>query len=172
MDYTGVGIDGLCLKTEQYSIQKGVKVHGGKGKNSTMKEISNLEIKNECFDEMNYESLSQEKKDKALPLLALMIVKRNGITKTRGVTNGKHQKLYSDSDCSSPTPDFYALKHVCVSSKEDRDAATMDFPGFFLQAEADEDDEPMIIKLTGAVALFLVECDEQWRKYLRRENGK
>ena len=87
-------------------------------------------------------------------------MKRNGIIKARGVANGKHQKLYSDSDLSSPIPDFYAVTCVCgVEAKEDRDAATVDLPGFFLQTEADRDEELIIIKLTGAVALLLVECE-------------
>ena len=54
-----------------------------------------------------------------------------------------------------------------VAAKEDRDIAKVDFPGFFLQTELDEDDELTITKLAGAVALLLVACDELWRKYLR-----
>ena len=103
----------------------------------------------------------------------LMVMKRNGILKSRGVANGANQKLYSEDKFSSPTPDLYSVKCVCaVSAKEDRDAATVDLPSFFLQTDADDDDEPIIIKFTGAVALLLLECDERWRKYLRRENGE
>ena len=86
-----------------------------------------------------------------------MIMKRNRTIKTRGVANGKHQKLHSDSYLSSPTPDLYAVKHACrLAAKEDRDTATVDLPGFFLQTEADGDKEPIIIALTGEVALLLV----------------
>ena len=46
-------------------------------------------------------------------------------------------------------------------------------PGFFLQTEDDEEDEPVILKLTGAVALLLVESNlTKWRKHLKREKGK
>ena len=65
------------------------------------------------------------------------------------------------------------MKYVCaVAAKEGRDTGTVDLPGFFLQTEANEDDEPIIVKFTGAMSLLLVECDERWRKHLRRENGK
>ena len=173
LDYNNDEIDGLCLKTEQCSVQQGVKLHGDKGKELAMKEMRSLALKNKCFDEINYDSLTQEQKDRALPLLMFMVMKRNGTLKSRGVTNGKHQKLHSDNDFASPTPDFYTMKYVCgASALEERDTATVDLPSFFLQTEPNNDDEPVIIKFTGAAALLLVEYDERWRKHLRRENGK
>ena len=60
LDYNGDEIDGLCIKTEQHSIQKGAKVFGDKGKESAMKEMRSLAIKNQCFEELEYESLTQE----------------------------------------------------------------------------------------------------------------
>ena len=62
-----------------------------------------------------------------------MIIKRNRIIKTREVANEKYQKLYSDSDFSFPTPDFYTMKYAYeVGAKEYRDTAMVDFLGFFL----------------------------------------
>ena len=55
-----------------------------------MKEMRSLAIKNLCFDEVGYDSLTQEQKDKALPRLMFM-VKRNGILNSRGVANGKNR---------------------------------------------------------------------------------
>ena len=68
---------------------------------------------------------------------------------------------------------MYAFKYIiAVIAKESRDAATVDLPGFFLQTEADKDNQ-LILKLTGAVAILLVEADEdKWRKHLQKENGK
>ena len=71
-----------------------------------MKEMQNLVIKNQYFDKIVCKFLTQEQKDKALPLLMFMIIKRNRIIKTREVVNGKHQKLHVESDFSSPTPTF------------------------------------------------------------------
>ena len=56
-----------------------------------MKEMRSLEIKNLCFDEVDYDSLTQEQNDKALPLLMFMVMKRNGILNSRGVANGKNR---------------------------------------------------------------------------------
>ena len=173
LNYSVNEIDGLCMKTEQYSVQKGIKVFGEKGKESAMKEMRNLAMKNDCFDEVEYEALSDDQKVKALPMLMFMLMKRNGLLKSRGVANGKIQKICSDQDFSSPTPDFYSVKCVAaVAAKEERDTATVDLPSFFLQTEAEEDDDPVIVKFAGALALLLVECDSKWKKHLRRENGK
>ena len=139
-----------------------------------MKEIRNL-VDNECFGELDYSSLTQEMKDnKALPILMFMVLKRNGLLKTRGVADGSVQRLYTNKeDVSSPTPDFYAFKYICAMiAKEGRDVATVDLPGFFLQTEQ-EGEEDILLKLTGDVALLLVECEpSKWKKHIRKENGK
>ena len=61
-----------------------------------------------------------EQKKKALPLLMLMVIKRDGQMKSRGVVNRKKQRIYADKNSfTSPTPNFYALKHVeAVEAKE------------------------------------------------------
>ena len=48
-----------------------------------MKEIKKLTIKNYCFGEIDYATITPEIKQKALPLLMLMVHKRNGDLKTR-----------------------------------------------------------------------------------------
>ena len=116
-------------------------------------------------------------KDRALPILMFMIMKRNGMLKSRGVANGSLQRLYTNKDdCSSPTPDFYAFKYIiAVIAKEGRDCATVDLPGFFLQTEqekTDDKDKELLLKLTGVVAILLVESDtDKWKQHLHKENG-
>lgn len=102
-----------------------------------MKEILNLSEKNKCFRETDYEQLTAEMKDKALPLLMFMVLKRHGDIKLRGVANGKFQRPHNKkSKFSSPTLDFYAFKYICAMiAREERDVATVDLPGFFLQTE-------------------------------------
>ena len=70
-----------------------------------------------------------------------------------------------------PTPDFYAFKYiVAVIAKEGRDCATVDLPGFFLQTEQEEE---ILLKLTGSVAILLTESDPtKWKKHLVKDNGK
>ena len=137
--------------------------------------MKNLAVKNDCFGEVEYESLTEEMKKRALPLLMFMVLKRKGVLKSRGVANGSRQRVHADkNEVSSPTPDFYSLKHACgVAAKEGRDTGTVDLPGFFLQTEAADEGELVVIKLTGTIALLLVECDPgRWKRHLRRENGK
>jgi hypothetical protein len=170
MDVEQEDITAMMFAAKQMSIQEGMKKYKEEGKASAMKEIINL-TDNDCFGETEYEKLSQDAKDKALPILMFMVLKRNGSLKTRGCANGSVQRLYTNKeDVSSPTPDFYAFKFVCaVIAREGRDAASVDLPGFFLQTDQDE---LILLKVTGAVALLLVESDSKWKKHLRKENGK
>ena len=55
-----------------------------------MNDIYNLSIKNECFGEIDYGSLTQEMKDKALLLFMLMVMNRSDEIKSRGVSNGSY----------------------------------------------------------------------------------
>ena len=171
MDVGQYEIVGMMFAAKQMSIQEGMKRYKDEGKASAMKEILNL-TENDCFGETEYSKLNQEAKDKALPILMFMILKRNGLLKTRGCANGSVQRLYtSKEEVSSPTPDFYSFKFVCaVIAREGRDLATVDLPGFFLQTDQDK---LILLKVTGAVALLLVESDpNKWKKHLQKENGK
>ena len=172
-EYSQPEIEALVYKAKTMSVKQGIEQHGKEGKASAMKEITNL-VENDCFGETDYNKLSQSMKDKALPILMFMVLKRNGLLKTRGVADGSVQRLFTNKDdVSSPTPDFYAFKYICaVIAREGRDAATVDLPGFFLQTEQ-EGDELILLKLTGEVALLLVECEpDKWKKHLQKENGK
>ena len=156
------------------SIQQGIKKHGNEGKESVTKVLINLDVKNSCFGEIDYDSLTEEMKDKALPLLLFMVMKRSGDLKTRGVTAGNRQRACTDkNECSSPTLDFFVFKCLCaLFAKEGRDTATVDLPGFFLQT-LNEGKEPVFLKITGAAALLLVESNpSKWQKHLKKENGK
>ena len=164
---------GMAFKTQHLNVKQGIKQFGDDGKQSAMKEIENL-TSNECFGETDYDKLTQTQKDRALPILMFMIMKRNGKVKTRGVARGDLQRVYTNKDdCSSPTPDFYAFKYIiALIAKEGRDCATVDLPGFFLQTEQEENSD-LMLKLTGQVAALLVESDEQkWAKHLKEENGR
>ena len=49
--------------------------------------MKSLAIKNKVFRELNYESLIDEIKRKVLPLLISIVMKRNGIIKSRDIAN-------------------------------------------------------------------------------------
>jgi len=76
------------MKTEQLSIQSGVTKYGEESKKLALTEMKNLVVKNDCFKEVDYATLTEEMKNKALLLLIFMMMKRNGVLKSRGVANG------------------------------------------------------------------------------------
>ena len=157
MDVGQDDIVAMMVATKNMSIQEGVKKYEDKGKSSAIKEILNL-TKNDCFGETDYNTLKQEANDKALPILIFMILKRNGILKTRGCVNGSVQRLYtSKEEVSSPRPDFYAFKIIrAVIARKGRYVVTVDLPDFSFQTDQDK---LILLKVTGAVALLLVESD-------------
>ena len=86
-----------------------------------------------------------------------------------GVFNGC---ILIKNEFSSSTLDFYSFMSVRrLMSKEGRDAATVELPGFFLQTHR-KDKDLILLKLAEAVVLLLADLDQaKWKKYSRRENG-
>jgi hypothetical protein len=57
-----------------------------------------------------------------------------------------------------------------IDAMEERDVATVDIPGAFMQADIDE---VVHVKFEGKIAEMLVKLDPQlYRKYVKDENGK
>jgi hypothetical protein len=75
MDVDQGDVTAMMFVTKQMSIQEGMKKYKEEGKESAMKEILNL-TGNDCIGEIDYDKLSQEDKDKALPILMFMVLKR------------------------------------------------------------------------------------------------
>ena len=100
--------------------------------------MKNQAIKNECFSEVDYDSLTDEMKNNAL--LLFMAIKRSSELKSRGVAHDRYQRgQITKEDYSSPMPTFYTFKCMyTLIAKEGRDIATIDLPGFFLQTEIEE----------------------------------
>ena len=49
LGYKGTEMEQFCFKSTQMIIQRGIKSHGDKGRESAMKEIKNLRIKTRVF---------------------------------------------------------------------------------------------------------------------------
>jgi hypothetical protein len=92
--------------------------------------------------------------------------------KTRGCADGRPQRLWTNKqDVSSPTPAIECIKYIlAIIAFERRDVASFDLPAQFLQTEMKE---LLHLRITGAVALLLVESDpKRWKKHLRNEQGR
>ena len=98
--------------------------------------------------------------------------KRNGTIKGRGCADGRKQHAYiNKEDASSPT---VAIESVMLSSvidaMEERDVATVDIPGAFMQVDMDD---LVHMKLEGKMVELLVRIDSNmYKQYVQLEKGK
>ena len=98
-------------------------------------------------------------------------MKTNGEIKVRGCADGCPQHVNkTKEDTSSPTVAVESIFITCaMAAKENRDVATVDIPGSFLQTDASDD---MIIKLHGAVVEVLLRINPEWQQYVMYEGPK
>ncbi len=98
--------------------------------------------------------------------------KRTGVIKARGCADGRKQRPYTaKEDASSPTVAIESVMLSClINAKENRDVATVDIPGAFMQADMED---IVHMKLEGKMAELLVKLDPKlYRKYVQTQNGK
>ena len=101
--------------------------------------------------------------------------KRNGIIKGHGCADGRPQRLYTDkSDSSSPTAFLAGVMTTCViDAYEQRDVATVDIPGAFLQTKMPKDEKKVHVILDDRMAELLAKISpETYQKYVAHKRGK
>ena len=168
-DYMRDIINGQILT--QYSLAAGLKKWPEQGKRATIKELKQM-LSRVVFKEISYLSLSEEDKRNALPILIFLSEKRDGTIKTRACADGRKEKIWTRRiDASSPTLTVEALYHsLGIDAKEDRDVATCDLPGCFLQTPMEG---RIILRIDGEGAKMLVELDPTtWKKHLQIIRGR
>ena len=120
----------------QYSLKARLTKFGEGGQNATMKELQQM-LAREVFGEANQNKLTYEQKKKALPVLLFLTLKRDGtMIKGRACAVGRPQRVWADKqDTASPTNiAVEALFYTRImDALEERDVATCDVPGTFLQ---------------------------------------
>ena len=91
--------------------------------------------------------------------------KWSGDIKGRGCADGRPQRVYMNKGAtSSPTRNTESIfMTAMIEAMEQRDVATVDIPGAFLQTKASD---VTIIKLQGALVNTLIKIDEEWAKYV------
>ncbi len=155
----------------QMNLKKGIKEFGQAGVDAVLKELKQLHDR-KVVEPRHATTLSGEEKRDALQYLMFLKEKRNGDIKGRGCADGRKQRKYiRKEDASSPT---VAIESVMITStidaKEQRDVATVDVPGAFMQADMDD---VVHLKLEGKMVELLVMIDpELYRPYVHVENGK
>ena len=124
---------------------------------------------------MDVSTLTPNERARAQAALMFLTEKRDGTIKGRLVYNGKPTRDWlSREDSASPTASLESLMLTAiVDAKEKRDVMTGDVPNAFIQAEAPEGDERIIMKITGVLVTLLVELNpELYGPYVVMEKGQ
>ena len=156
----------------QYHVSKGVKVFGQDGIDAVLIELQQLHDRM-VMDPTNPTELSTDEKKAALQYLMFLKRKRCGRIKGRGCADGRKQRSNTNKDdVSAPTVATESLLLTClIDAMEERDVATVDIPGAFMQADMEGDDVHM--KLEGKMVHLLAQIDPKlYRKYITDEKGK
>jgi hypothetical protein len=155
------------MTTPQYGVAKGLKLFGEDGVNAVLKELRQLHDM-EVVSGVHPSDLSREEVKRALPYLMFLKRKRSGKVKGRGCADGRSQREFiSKDEASSPTVNTYGVFLTCIiEAIEQRDTATVDIPGAFLQTMMPEDEPPTHVKIFGAMAELFVREYPELRKFL------
>ena len=162
---------------ETYSLTKGLKKFGEKGKQAAMKEMQQLHDR-VCFEPIKLENLTPTEKKRALESLIFLVEKKSGEVKARTCANGSVQRNWmTKEDSTSPTVSIPPLfSTAAIEAYKGMDVATCDKPNAFIQTEQpefDKDGQKYIMKIRGKLAELLVEIDpETYGPFVIQEEGR
>eukprot|EP00957_Ditylum_brightwellii_P131883 10057311-Ditylum_brightwellii.AAC.1 len=122
-----------------------------------MSELKQLHDRS-VLDPKDPNKLSNEEKKALLQYLMFLKKKRCGKIKRQGCADGRKQCTYTPTDyTSAPTVATEALMLSCIiNAMEERDVATVDILGAFMQAEMDN---VVHTKIEGTMAELLTKLD-------------
>ena len=171
-DYSHLHVILESLVMTQYPMHKGIKVFGEAGTAAVLEELQQLHERG-VIEPRDSDKLSQNEKASALEYLMFLKKKRCGKIKGRGCADGRKQREHTNKeDARSPTVAIESLVLSCIiDGMENRDVATVDIPGAFMQADMDE--EVVHLKLHGKMAELLVQlAPSLYRKFVQIGKGK
>ena len=160
-----------AIALTQYTLKRGLKEFGQDGVTALGKEMEQLHVR-KVAKPVDSSSLTYDQKKATLRYLMFLTKKRCGRIKARGCADGRKQReTTKKEDAAAPT---VAIESVMLSATidamEERDVATVDIPGAFMQADIDE---VVHVRFEGKIAEMLVKMDPKlYRKYVKDENGK
>jgi hypothetical protein len=155
----------------QYTLKRGLNEFGKDGFVALGKEMEQLHTR-KVAKPVDGSHLTRDQKRASLRYLMFLTKKRCGRIKARGCADGRKQReTTSKAEAAAPT---VAIESVMLSATidavEERDVATVDIPGAFMQADIDE---VVHVKFEGEIAEMLVRMDpKMYRKYIKDEHGK
>jgi hypothetical protein len=155
----------------QYNLKQGIRKFGDNGKAAVLVGLQQLYDRS-VMDPINKYNLTAEERKGALRYLMFLKEKRCGTIKGCGCADGRKQRDYmTKQETSSPTVATDALLLFCViDAVEERDFATCDIPGAFMQSDMKG---KAVMKLEGVMAKVIIKIDpKKYTKYVAKENGK
>ena len=123
-------------KKKQYSLKAGLREFSNCGKEAVTKELTQFHTL-KCFKPHDQSTLSRDKHRNALTSLVFLTEKRSGEIKAHACANGSTQRTHiAKEEATAPTVTSDAIFiQGTIFAHENRDVATCNIPGAFLQAD-------------------------------------
>jgi len=150
---------------KQYGLKAGLRLFGSRGDAAVTKELYQLHTMN-CFRPRDPHSLTRDERRKALSSLMFLTEKRTGEVKARACANGSVQRQHvAKEEAAAPTVTSEAIFiQSTIYANENRDVATCDIPGAFLQAD---NPDFVLMRLDGILAELMVKvAPKMYRKFV------
>jgi hypothetical protein len=155
----------------QYNLKRGLKEFGIDGSVALGKEMEQLHTR-KLAKPVYSSKLSKVQKRSSLRYLICMSKKRRGKIKARGCADERKQRETTTKEVASyPTVVIESVMlSATINAMEERDVATVDIPGAFMQAYIDE---VVHVSFEIDITKMLVRMDPKlYRKYVRDKNSK
>jgi hypothetical protein len=155
---------------QSYSLMKGLKKFGRKGREAAYKEMKQLHER-VVFKPIKVAELTEQEKRRAMESLIFLVEKRDGTIKGRTCANGSTQREYMDRDeAASPMAMTESIIITgVIDAKQHRDIMTADIPNAFVQTDIDKKEigERIIMKIRGPLVDMLLELSyETYASYV------
>ena len=120
--------------TQQYVLEKGLKIFKERGEKSIYKEMRQLDNRI-CYLPLKVDKMTTEEKIKVEDAIVLLTEKRGGTIKAKSVYNGKDTRDWIwQEDSVGPTVSQESIVITTViDMKEGRDIIIVDVPNAFIQ---------------------------------------
>jgi hypothetical protein len=140
-------------------MKRGMKTFGFDGVDAVRSELHQLHDRSVMRPRLSSE-ICRAHRRAALAYLMFLKRKRCGRIKGRGCADGRPQRAYIPHEyATSPTVSTQAvILTSLIDAHENRDVATIDIPGAFLQADMED---LVHLRLTGQMVNRLLEIDHQ-----------
>ncbi len=156
---------------QTYSLNKGLKEFGERGRNAAHKEMKQLHDR-VVFEPIHIAKMTMLERKRAMESLLFLTEKRDGTIKARTCANGSTQRAYIPrEEATSPTASTPAILITgVIDAKQNRDIMTLDVPKAFVQTPIPESGEKIIMKIRGNLVDILLEiCPGVYDKHVLHE---